>query len=45
MWHLKVNAIVPVPPSNTARKNQPVIELATVISERGLRSAAPGCQR
>ena len=33
-WQSKVDAIVRVPPSNTARKNQPVIELATVISER-----------
>jgi predicted amidophosphoribosyltransferase len=33
-WQLKVDAIVPVPPSNTARKSQPVMELATVISER-----------
>lgn len=33
-WRLRVDAIVPVAPSNTARKNQPVIELATLISER-----------
>lgn len=33
-WPVKVDAIVPVPPSNTARKNQPVIELAKVIGER-----------
>jgi predicted amidophosphoribosyltransferase len=34
VWQLKVDATVPVPPSNTARKNQGVIELATAISER-----------
>ena len=33
-WRLGVDAIVPVPPSNTSRKSQPVIELATAISER-----------
>ena len=33
-WRLSVDAIVPVPPSNTSRKNQPVIEVATAISER-----------
>jgi len=33
MWRLKETRS-PVPPSNTARKNQPVIELATVVSER-----------
>jgi len=33
-WQLRVDSIVPVPPSNTAKKSQPVIELATTISER-----------
>ena len=44
-WRLRVDAIVPVLPSNTARKNQPVIELATLISERtGIPFAPPACQ-
>jgi len=33
-WNPKVDLIVPVPPSNTARKNQPVIEVANALSER-----------
>ena len=33
-WHIVVDAIIPVPPSNTARKRQPVIEVATQISKR-----------
>ena len=33
-WGPKIDAIVPVPPSNTARKRQPVIEVARVLSTR-----------
>ena len=33
-WRPKIDAIVPVPPSNTARKRQPVIEVANVLSTR-----------
>lgn len=29
-----MDAIVPVPPSNTARKRQPVMDLCTALSER-----------
>ena len=31
-WGIQVDAVVPVPPSNTARKNQPVIEVARALS-------------
>ena len=33
-WRVNVDLIVPVPPSNTGRKRQPVLEAATAISER-----------
>ena len=33
-WKPQVGAIVPVPPSNTTRKNQPVLELAKALSEQ-----------
>lgn len=33
-WNIQIDAIVPVPPSNTSRKNQPVIAVATAISAR-----------
>ena len=33
-WRVNVDLIVPVPPSNTGRKRQPVLEVATAISER-----------
>lgn len=33
-WPITVDLIVPVPPSNTARKRQPVLEVAEEISER-----------
>jgi predicted amidophosphoribosyltransferase len=33
-WELTVDAIVPVPPSNTSRRNQPVLKIATAISKR-----------
>jgi predicted amidophosphoribosyltransferase len=33
-WKPRVGAIVPAPPSNTARKNQPVLELAKALSEQ-----------
>ena len=37
-WPPKIDAIVPIPPSNIARKRQPVMEVAAVLSERaGLR--------
>jgi competence protein ComFC len=32
-WKLKADLLVPVPPSNTSRRNQPVIEVATGLSE------------
>jgi predicted amidophosphoribosyltransferase len=32
-WAIHVDAIVPVPPSNTARKHQPVIGVARALSE------------
>jgi competence protein ComFC len=33
-WRVKVDLVLPVPPSNTGRKRQPVLEVATAISER-----------
>lgn len=33
-WNIQIDAIVPVPPSNASRKNQPVIEVAKTISAR-----------
>ncbi len=33
-WNPTLDAIMPVPPSNTLRKNQPVIEVATLLSEK-----------
>jgi predicted amidophosphoribosyltransferase len=33
-WRLQADIIVPVPPSNTARKNQPVMEVAHHLSDR-----------
>lgn len=33
-WRIDVDLIVPVPPSDTSRKRQPVLEVATAISER-----------
>lgn len=33
-WRVNVDLIVPVPPSNTGRKRQPVLEVARAISER-----------
>jgi competence protein ComFC len=33
-WRVNVDLILPVPPSNTGRKRQPVLEVATAISER-----------
>ena len=33
-WTIEVDLIVPVPPSNTARKRQPVLEVAKAISVR-----------
>jgi predicted amidophosphoribosyltransferase len=33
-WNIQIDAIVPVPPSNASRKNQPVIEVAKAISAR-----------
>jgi len=32
-WRVIIDAIVPVPPSNTARKRQPVITVASALSE------------
>ena len=33
-WRVNVDLIVPVPPSNTGRKRQPVLEVARAISDR-----------
>ncbi|MGA7520849.1 MAG: hypothetical protein WBW84_00100 [Acidobacteriaceae bacterium] len=33
-WRIDVDLIVPVPPSNTGRKRQPVLEAARAISDR-----------
>ena len=33
-WRIDVALIVPVPPSDTSRKRQPVLEVATAISDR-----------
>ena len=33
-WPIEVDLIVPVPPSNTGRKRQPVLEVARAISDR-----------
>ncbi len=33
-WPIIVDAMIPFPPSNTTRKRQPVIEIATGISKR-----------
>jgi competence protein ComFC len=33
-WHVNVDLIVPVPPSETSRKRQPVLEVARAISDR-----------
>ena len=33
-WRIDVDLIVPVPPSDTSRKRQPVLEVATAISAR-----------
>src|SRR5579863_3604117 len=33
-WRVNVDLIVPVPPSDTSRKRQPVLEVATAISDR-----------
>jgi predicted amidophosphoribosyltransferase len=33
-WKPPVQAIIPVPPSNIARKNQPVMAVATVLTEQ-----------
>ena len=32
-WGVRIDAVVPVPPSNTSRKRQPVIAVATALSE------------
>jgi predicted amidophosphoribosyltransferase len=32
-WGVELDAVVPVPPSNTTRKRQPVIAVATALSE------------
>lgn len=33
-WPIEVDLIVPVPPSDTSRKRQPVLEVATAVGER-----------
>lgn len=33
-WNVDVDLIVPVPPSDTSRKRQPVLEVSTAISAR-----------
>ncbi len=32
-WRIEVDALVPVPPSNTSRKSQPVLEISRRISK------------
>jgi predicted amidophosphoribosyltransferase len=34
IWRLRADVLIPVPPSNTARRNQPVLAVATGLSER-----------
>jgi predicted amidophosphoribosyltransferase len=33
-WQLNADVLVPVPPSNTSRRNQPVMTVAVALSER-----------
>ena len=33
-WRISIDALVPVPPSRTARKSQPVLEVAMAVCER-----------
>jgi competence protein ComFC len=42
-WRLRVDAIVPVPPSNTRRKHQPVIAVAQALSENIGVPVCDGC--
>lgn len=42
-WRVGLDAIVPVPPSNTARKRQPVIAVANALSEVLGISVCDGC--
>ena len=42
-WKITVDGLVPVPPSNTGRKSQPVAELARAISERTGIAVRGGC--
>jgi competence protein ComFC len=42
VWGLRVDVIVPVPPSNTRRKHQPVIAVAQALSET---IGVPVCER
>jgi predicted amidophosphoribosyltransferase len=42
-WKLKADVLVPVPPSNTSRRNQPVIEVAAGLSERCSISLCKSC--
>ena len=42
-WGPQVDAIVPVPPSNTARKQQPVIRVAGALSEHLCVPLCEGC--
>jgi predicted amidophosphoribosyltransferase len=40
-WKPRIDAIVPVPPSNTARRRQPVMEVAAALSKR---TGIPFCE-
>jgi competence protein ComFC len=42
-WGLEVDAIVPVPPSNTTRKHQPVIAVAAALGEYLRMPLCEGC--
>jgi predicted amidophosphoribosyltransferase len=44
-WGITVDARVPVPPSNTGRRSQPVLDLARAISERTGMALGDGCRR
>ena len=42
-WHVRPTIIVPVPPSRTGRRNQPVLEIAKAISTLCAIPLAAGC--
>lgn len=42
-WTIGIDAIVPIPPSNTSRKNQPVITLVKELSKRLAKPLCDSC--